>query len=160
MSDLQHVTIYTDGACLGNPGPGGYGAVLLFGEQRRELSEGFRRTTNNRMEILAVVAALRALRHPCDASVYSDSQYVVNAMSKGWARRWRASGWMRTPTDPARNADLWEELLALCQTHRVRFCWVRGHAGDRENERCDELSVAAARGPAWSVDEVYERGGR
>jgi ribonuclease HI len=142
--DREKVTIYTDGACIGNPGPGGYGAVLLFGKHRKELSGGFRKTTNNRMEIYAVIAALEALKRPCDVTVYSDSQYVVNAMEKKWAERWRARNWMRTKQEKAVNPDLWARLLDLCDVHKVRFQWVRGHDGNRENERCDQLAVTAA----------------
>lgn len=141
---FKHVDIYTDGACRGNPGPGGYGAVLVCGSHRKEISAGFRRTTNNRMEILACIAALECLKQPCEGTVVSDSQYVVNTMEKGWARRWRAKGWMRNKTDRAENADLWERMLSLCDRHRIRFEWIRGHAGHRENERCDHLATTAA----------------
>lgn len=109
--DKKQVTIYTDGGAIGNPGPGGWGAVLMYGPHRKELSGGFRKTTNNRMELLACVKALEALKHPCRATLHSDSQYVVNGMSKGWAKRWRAKGWMRTDKDPAENADLWKRML-------------------------------------------------
>ena len=157
MSDLKRVTIYTDGACLGNPGPGGYGVVLLFGAHRRELSGGFRRTTNNRMELLAVVVGLRSLKEACRATVYSDSQYVVNSIEKGWAARWRSNGWKRNRTEKAINADLWEQLLELCEKHDVKMVWVRGHSGVKENERCDQLSVAAANKADLPIDEVYEK---
>ena len=149
------VVIYTDGACIGNPGPGGYGAVLLQGERRREISGGFRLTTNNRMEIMAVVAALEALNKPSQVQVYSDSQYVVNAMSKGWAARWKANGWRRNKREMAINPDLWERLLGLCQTHEVEFRWLRGHSGVRENERCDRLAVAASRQANLPSDAGY-----
>ena len=139
------VRAFTDGACLGNPGPGGYGAILVFGEHRKELSGGEDATTNNRMELQACIAALRALKHPCDVEITSDSRYVVQGIEDGWAERWRRNGWMRTKKDPAKNADLWQELLDLCAIHRVRFLWVRGHDGHPENERADELAVAAAR---------------
>jgi ribonuclease HI len=150
------VAIYTDGACLGNPGPGGYGAVLLYRGRRRELSGGFRRTTNNRMEILAAIMALRALKEPCDVTLYTDSQYVAEAMTQGWAERWRANGWRRNRNAQAVNPDLWQELLDLCARHDVRFEWVRGHAGNRENERCDALAVAAAHMPNLPADSGYE----
>ena len=144
---MKKVTIYTDGACSGNPGPGGYGAVLLFthGEKsyRKEISGGFRRTTNNRMEIFSVIAGLEALKEPCEALIYSDSQYVVDAVEKGWAARWRANNWMRNKKEPALNVDLWERMLSLLSAHKVSFHWVKGHAGHPENERCDELARLA-----------------
>jgi len=155
MAQLNHVTIYTDGACLGNPGPGGFGAVLLHGAHRRELSGGFRRTTNNRMEMMAAIAALEALKEPCQVTLYSDSQYLVNAMSQGWAQRWRANGWKRNKRERAINPDLWARLLDLCDYHRVEFLWVRGHAGTRENERCDRLALAGAQQPGLPADQGY-----
>ena len=156
---MKHVTIYTDGACIGNPGPGGYGAVLLHEGNRQELSGGYRRTTNNRMEIMAVLAGLRSLKEPCRVTVFSDSRYVVDAMSKGWAESWRDKGWRKRDKTPALNPDLWEEMLDLSERHQVEFRWVKGHAGDPENERCDELAVAAASGGDLAHDEVYEKKG-
>ena len=153
---MKQVTIYTDGACKNNPGPGGYGVVMQFGEHRKELSAGYRRTTNNRMEILAAIIGLEALKEPCEVRLISDSQYLVNAIEKGWARRWQANGWMRGNNEKAVNPDLWERLLALCRTHKVRFEWVRGHAGHPENERCDKLATTAAAGLNTAVDEYYE----
>jgi len=152
---VKQVTIYTDGACFGNPGPGGYGVVLLYGTRRKELSGGFRLTTNNRMELMAAIAGLQSLKTPCDVTLHTDSQYVVNAVNKGWAQRWRQQGWMRNKTDRAVNPDLWELLLDLCARHRVAFIWVRGHAGDPENERCDELSKRAAAAKDLPVDQGY-----
>ncbi len=149
--------IYTDGACLKNPGPGGYGVVLLYDGQRRELSGGFRKTTNNRMEILAAIEGLKALKQRSKVLLYSDSQYLVNAMQQDWAKRWRANGWMRGKGQPAINPDLWEQLLTLTAQHDVTFAWVRGHAGNKENERCDFLSVQAAKGKNLPVDAGYER---
>lgn len=157
MSNLKHVVIYTDGACSGNPGPGGYGVVLLYNGHRKELSGGFRRTTNNRMELLGAIEGLRALKDNCSVKLHTDSQYVVNAIEKGWAAKWRANGWMRNKKEKAVNPDLWEQLLALCQQHKVEFVWVRGHSGNRENERCDQLAVAAAQQPNLPADEVYEQ---
>jgi len=154
---MKHVTLYTDGACSKNPGPGGYGVVLLYDSHRKELSKGFRKTTNNRMEILAAIAGLEALKEPCRVTLYSDSQYLVNAVEKGWVRRWQANGWMRNKTERAVNPDLWERLLALCSIHQVQFKWLRGHAGHEENDRCDELATSAARGPNLEIDEVYEK---
>jgi ribonuclease HI len=155
---MKQVTIYTDGACIGNPGPGGYGAVLLYGTHRKELSAGFRRTTNNRMELMAAIAGLELLKEPCAVTLYSDSQYLVDNYSNGAARRWQANGWMRDRKNRALNPDLWQRLLELCSTHQVRLEWVRGHAGNAENERCDQLSTRAARGANLPVDEVYEQG--
>ncbi|MHB0979861.1 MAG: ribonuclease HI [Thermoleophilia bacterium] len=140
------VRAFTDGACLGNPGPGGYGAILVYRGHRKELSGAEGDTTNNRMELRACIEALLALKHPCDVELTSDSKYVVQGIEDGWAERWRRNGWMRDKKNPAKNADLWQELLDLCATHRVRFRWVRGHNGHPENERADELAVAAARG--------------
>jgi ribonuclease HI len=150
------VTIYTDGGCIDNPGPGGYGVVLICGRHRKELSAGFRRTTNNRMEIMAAIAGLEALKRPCCVTVFSDSQYLVNAIELGWARRWQAHEWHRNKKEEALNPDLWERLLQQCDRHQVRFKWLRGHAGHPENERCDELARAAALGPGPEVDQIYE----
>ncbi|MDR1727133.1 MAG: ribonuclease HI [Acidobacteriota bacterium] len=160
QAHMKQVKVFTDGACKNNPGPGGYGVILQYGGNRRELSAGFRRTTNNRMEILAAIAGLEALKEPCQVLVYSDSQYLVNAMSKGWARKWRANGWKRNRTEKAVNPDLWERLLALCEIHKVSFEWVRGHAGHAENERCDELATTAATAGSLPADENYERTSR
>lgn len=156
VAELKKVTIYTDGGCIDNPGPGGYGVVLLHGEHRKELSGGFRRTTNNRMEMMAALAGLQALKSPCEVTLLTDSQYLQKSMTLGWAKRWRANGWMRNAKERASNADLWEKLLEVCATHRVHFQWVKGHAGNVENERCDELSTRAARQPDLPVDAGYE----
>lgn len=154
---MKEVIIYTDGACLGNPGPGGYGVVLLYNGHRKELSGGFRRTTNNRMEIMAAIVGLRALRQPCRVALYSDSRYVVQAMSEGWAKRWQARGWKRNPAESAKNPDLWAEMLELSKKHDVSYRWVRGHAGHPENERCDALAVAAAKQRGLPPDKGYEQ---
>jgi ribonuclease HI len=150
------VLIYTDGASLGNPGPGGYGIVLISKKSRRELSAGFRRTTNNRMELMACIQGLRALKKTARVLLFSDSRYVINGVTKGWAKRWRRNGWMRSDTEPAENSDLWGDLLDLLERHEVEFHWVRGHAGTPENERCDELAVRAAHRPNLPADEGYE----
>ena len=155
MTDQKKVTIYTDGSCLNNPGPGGYGAVLLFDPHRREISGGFRLTTNNRMEMMAVIAALEALKEPCQITLYSDSQYVVNAMTKGWAQRWQANGWKRNKKETAVNPDLWERLLMASESHDVDFRWLRGHSGVVENERCDRLAFAAATQSGLPEDSGY-----
>jgi ribonuclease HI len=154
---------WTDGACSGNPGPGGYGVVVLGpGGERRELARGFRLTTNNRMEIFAVIAAIESLEAPTRLRVHSDSQYVVNAIELGWAKKWRANGWRRGARggDRAQNPDLWQRLLDLIERsgHRVSLEWVRGHDGAIENERADRLAVEALRAPSLAVDEEYERG--
>ena len=141
---MKRVQVYTDGACSGNPGPGGWGAVLRYNGVEKELSGGERETTNNRMELCAVIFALEALKEPCEVELYSDSQYVCNALTLGWAKKWRAQGWMRNKKDKALNPDLWERLLNLCEKHEVEVNWVKGHAGHPENERCDRLAVAAA----------------
>jgi len=154
---VKHVKIYTDGACSNNPGPGGYGVVMLYNSHRKELSGGYRKTTNNRMELLAAIAGLETLKEPCRVRLYSDSQYLVNAMELGWARSWQAKGWRRSKKEKALNPDLWERLLELCKIHKVEFEWVRGHAGHPENERCDDLATAAVRSPDLAIDEVYEK---
>ncbi|MBP1560667.1 MAG: ribonuclease HI [Oscillospiraceae bacterium] len=135
------VEIFTDGACSGNPGPGGYGAILRVGEHTKELSGGEAQTTNNRMELMGVISALSELKYPCDVILTTDSKYVVDSVTKGWARSWKARGWVKSDKKPALNADLWEKLLALLDVHNVKFVWVKGHAGHPENERCDELAV-------------------
>lgn len=142
---LKNVNIFTDGACQGNPGPGGWGSILDYKGQRKELSGGEANTTNNRMEMTAVIEALSSLKEPCNVTLYSDSQYVCNAIKLGWAKKWQANGWMRNKKDPALNPDLWEKLLALCDIHNMTIVWVKGHAGHPENERCDQLAVAAAK---------------
>lgn len=150
------VVIYTDGGCDGNPGRGGYGVVILRGSRRVEHSAGYRRTTNNRMELMACIAGLEKLQEASGVSLFSDSRYVVDGINKGWARRWRANRWMRGKSQRAENADLWARLLELCERHTVRFEWVAGHAGDALNERCDHLSTQAMRGRNLRVDEAYE----
>ncbi|MBS1913204.1 MAG: ribonuclease HI [Bacteroidetes bacterium] len=155
MAEQSDVTIYTDGACSGNPGPGGYGVVLLAGGKRLELSEGYRRTTNNRMELLAVIAALERLNRPCAVRLYSDSQYVVDSVTKRWVYSWQRNNWRKADKKPALNVDLWKRLLPLLEKHTVEFKWVRGHNNNVENERCDELAVAASFGTDLKVDEGF-----
>ena len=142
---MKEVTIYTDGACSGNPGPGGWGAILLYGSWRKELSGGAARTTNNRMEMLAVITSLELLREPCVVDLSSDSKYVIDALQKGWAKGWRARGWVKPDRKPALNPDLWARLLELCERHTVRLHWVKGHADNPYNNRCDEMAVAESR---------------
>ena len=141
---MKQVNIFTDGACKGNPGPGGRGAILDYKGTRRELSDGEPQTTNNRMELSAVIAALSALTEPCEVTLTSDSKYVVDAVGKGWVYGWKKRGWKKSDNSPALNSDLWEKLLPLLSKHKVTFVWIKGHAGHPENERCDELAVAAA----------------
>ena len=143
---MKHVDIYTDGACRGNPGPGGWGAILVYNGREKELSGGERETTNNRMELSAVIAALSALKEPCDITLTSDSKYVVDAVTKGWVESWRRNGWRKADKSPALNVDLWEQLLPLLQMHHVNFVWVRGHNGHPYNERCDVLATTYADG--------------
>ena len=138
---MSPITIYTDGSALGNPGPGGYGAVLLSGHHRKELSQGFRLTTNNRMELTGVISALAALKEPCQVLLTTDSKYVVDSITKGWVYGWKKRGWVKSDKKPALNVDLWEQLLPLLERHKVAFHWVKGHAGHPENERCDQLAV-------------------
>lgn len=160
IPDMKKITIYSDGACSGNPGPGGYGVILKFNDITKELSGGFKNTTNNRMEIMGAIIGLEALKEHCDVTIVTDSQYLVNAIEKGWARKWKSQGWMRNKKEPALNPDLWERLLLLLSKHTVTFQWVRGHNGHPENERCDELAVEAANGQNLPEDvrvHMYSR---
>lgn len=141
---MQEVQIYSDGACRGNPGPGGYGTILVYGAHEKELSGGEAMTTNNRMELLGAIVGLRALRFPCKVTLTSDSRYLVDGITKGWAKKWKQNNWIKSDKKPALNTDLWDELLALLEVHEVNFVWVRGHKGHPYNERCDRLAVAAA----------------
>lgn len=138
---MKTVTIYTDGACSGNPGPGGWGAILMYGEHKKEISGGENETTNNRMELQGVISALEMLKETCQVELYSDSKYVIDALEKGWAASWQKNGWKRK-TGPALNPDLWEKLLLLYHKHEVNLHWVKGHASNEFNNRCDELAVA------------------
>lgn len=140
---MKTLDIYTDGACSGNPGKGGYGVVMIYKDNRKEFSEGFIETTNNRMEILAVIKSLEALKEPCNVNLYSDSKYVVDAVEKGWAKKWKSNGWKRNKNEMASNIDMWERLLNLLEKHNVKFIWVKGHADNVENERCDFLARQA-----------------
>ena len=156
MENLKPLDIYTDGACSGNPGPGGYGVVMLYKTQRKELSEGFKKTTNNRMEVLAVIKGLEALKVPCQVTLYSDSKYVVDAVTKGWARKWKSNNWVKPDKKKALNVDLWERLLILLEKHKVIFVWVKGHADNVENERCDFLARQAITNGPLKDDEGFE----
>lgn len=141
---MKEVEIFTDGACKGNPGPGGWGAILRYRGVEKEISGGEKATTNNRMELTALIKALECLREPCRVLVTSDSKYLVDGLSKGWAAGWKARGWKKSNKEPALNPDLWEQLLTLTAGHEVRYRWIRGHEGHTENERCDELAVTQA----------------
>ena len=140
---MKKVELFTDGACSGNPGPGGWGAVLRFHGKEKELSGGDPQTTNNRMELTAVIEGLSALKEPCEVTLTSDSKYVLDALLKGWVYGWKMNGWKKADKKPALNVDLWERLLALLEVHKVDYRWVHGHQGHPENERCDALAVAA-----------------
>lgn len=156
----MHVDIFTDGSARGNPGPGGYGAILRYVDSagtvhEKELSQGFEATTNNRMELLAAIVALEALKRPCDVTLYSDSQYLVKAFNDRWVDGWLRRGWKNAKKEPVKNVDLWQRLLAAKEPHAVTFEWVRGHAGHPENERCDELATSAADGEGRVRDEGF-----
>lgn len=151
----EPVTIYSDGACLGNPGRGGYGTVMLFGDHRKELQQGYQMTTNNRMELLGAIIGLETLSRSCSVDLYSDSTYVVNAMSKGWLAGWQRRGWKTSSKQSVKNQDLWQRMVAAVAGHDVRWHWVKGHSGDPENERCDTLAVAAANSAELLEDVGY-----
>ena len=154
---LPTVIIYTDGACKGNPGPGGYAAILLANGKRKELSGGYRRTTNNRMELMAAIAGLSALKKKCRVTLYTDSQYVAKGITLGWAKGWKARGWKKGDKSPVVNPDLWARLLDLIEQHAVTIEWVKGHAGNEENEVADKLSVAQSMRPDLPTDPGFER---
>lgn len=139
---MRFVEIFSDGACSGNPGPGGFGAILRCDGKEKEVSGGEPHTTNNRMELLGVITALEALKYPCEVRITTDSKYVVDGISKGWAKSWKKRGWKKSDGKPALNPDLWERLLSLLEIHKAEFVWIKGHAGHPENERCDRLAVA------------------
>lgn len=152
---MKKLDIYTDGACSGNPGAGGYGVVMLYKGARKELSQGYKTTTNNRMEVLAVIKGLEALKEPCEVTLYSDSKYVVDSITKGWVYNWKKKNWIKSDKKKALNVDLWERLLVLLEKHNVEFVWVKGHAENVENERCDELARAAIAGGNLIEDKNY-----
>ena len=141
---MKHIDIYTDGACKGNPGPGGWGAVLRYNGHEKELSGGEANTTNNRMEMLAVIKALEALKEPCEVTLTTDSRYVCDAVNKGWAKKWKANNWIKSDKSKAKNPERWDKILNLLAVHKVSFVWVKGHNGHPENERCDALASAQA----------------
>lgn len=154
---MKKIDIYTDGACSGNPGPGGYGVVLLYNGKRKELSAGYRSTTNNRMELLAVIQGLKELKENCEVNLYSDSKYIVDAVNKGWLNKWKNNNWMRNKTEKALNVDLWQKLIKLLEVHKVEFIWVKGHANNVENERCDTLARKALQEKNLLNDGDYDK---
>ncbi|MBU0912413.1 MAG: ribonuclease HI [Gammaproteobacteria bacterium] len=149
------VAIYTDGSCLGNPGPGGYGVVLRYQQHQKEMSGGYQQTTNNRMELLAAIVGLESLTQPCDVDLTTDSQYVRLGITQ-WLANWKKNNWKTSQREPVKNQDLWRRLDAACQGHKVNWHWVKGHAGHPENERCDELARVAATHQATEVDEGFQ----
>ena len=157
VTRMKTVDLYTDGACKGNPGPGGYGVVLIYGKHRKELSAGFRWTTNNRMELTALIKALIKLKEPCRLRIFSDSKYLLNGLKGEWVLKWKRNGWRTASRQPVLNRDLWQELDLLLATHEPEYLWVKGHALNAENNRCDTLAVAAAKPEHLLVDEGYER---
>lgn len=153
---MKRVIIHTDGACKGNPGPGGYGAVLVSGRHRKELSAGYRLTTNNRMELRAAIAALEFLSEPCEVDLYSDSKYLVQALTAKWLQGWQRRGWLTSDKQPVKNQDLWQLLLAAAEPHQIRWLWLKGHAGHPENERCDVLANLAVADGRLLEDVEFE----
>lgn len=151
---LKQIDLFTDGSCLGNPGPGGYGAVMVYGKHRKEISAGFRLTTNNRMELMAAIMGLRTLNEPCQVRLTTDSQYVRQGITQ-WIHNWKKRGWKTADKKPVKNVDLWQRLDAALGQHQIKWEWVKGHAGHPENERCDELARAAASSPTQS-DTGYQ----
>ncbi|MBQ4245232.1 MAG: ribonuclease HI [Clostridia bacterium] len=144
MKELKHVDIFTDGACSGNPGPGGWGAVLRYGKYEIEISGGEKLTTNNRMELTALISALKKLKEKCEITIYTDSKYIADAFNEGWVSKWILSGWRKADKSPVLNVELWQELVELINVHEFELIWVKGHAGHPENERCDKLATTQA----------------
>lgn len=153
---LKHIEMFTDGACSGNPGKGGYGVILKYNGAVKEISEGFVSTTNNRMEILAAIKGLEALKEPCSVTLYSDSKYLVDSVNQGWIIKWQKNNWYRTKNEKAKNIDLFKRLLVQLNIHKVEFVWVKGHAGHEENERCDFLATSAAASELLNDDIVCD----
>ncbi len=152
---MKNVSVYTDGACSGNPGPGGYGVILEYNGKEKELSGGYRKTTNNRMELMAVIVGLEALKEPCEVQLYSDSSYVINALTQGWVYAWKKNNWRRKGGE-AQNPDLWQRLLDATAEHKIEYIWVKGHNGNEKNERCDTLAVSAYKSENLPPDTEYE----
>ncbi|MCX6149099.1 MAG: ribonuclease HI [Ignavibacteriales bacterium] len=156
MSDLKNILIFTDGGSLGNPGPGGYGIIIKYKDKVKEISGGYKLTTNNRMELMGTIVALNALKEKCNVTLHTDSKYVVDGIEKGWAERWKKNGWKRNKKDKAENPDLWDKLLEVISQHNVKMEWVKGHAGHPENERCDKLVKEAASQNHLPEDKGYK----
>ncbi len=154
---MKIVDIYTDGACSGNPGEGGYGIVMIYNGARKEVNKGFKLTTNNRMELMAVVDALDILKEPCKVNLYSDSKYVVSAIREGWLAGWISKNWKNSKKEPVKNIDLWQLLIPLLDKHEVEFIWVKGHADNVENEKCDELARLAIKNNILNVDKGFDK---
>ncbi len=154
--NLKKVEIYTDGACTGNPGKGGYGAVLIYNNNEKRISKGFRKTTNNRMELMAAIDALKLLKEDCEVMLYSDSKYLTDAINQNWLSSWQKNGWKKSDKKPVLNRDLWEELLLLMEKHTINFIWVKGHNGNPYNEICDTMAVEAYNNFPENIDEIYE----
>ena len=154
---MKKVEIYTDGACTGNPGKGGFGAVLIYNGREKQISRGYRKTTNNRMELMAALEALDLLKEECEVVLYSDSKYLTDAINSGWLESWMKNGWKKADKKPVLNRDLWEKLSELTKRHTVSFVWVKGHAGNKYNEICDTLAVDAYTNNATEVDGEYEK---
>lgn len=157
MTRLKQVSIFTDGACSGNPGPGGCAAILIYGKHRKEIVQGYRWTTNNRMELMALILGLEALKYRCLVTVYSDSKYLLGAFQEKWIERWKVNGWRTRARTDVVNIDLWKRLDTLLSRHHPKFYWVKGHSGHPENSRCDELAVAAGQGDSLLIDREYEK---
>lgn len=155
-TNCAQVQLYTDGACLGNPGPGGWAAILMCNKHRKELSGGFSQTTNNRMELMAVIQGLKSLKKSCSVHVYTDSRYIHDALNKGWLSGWQKNGWRTAEKKAVKNQDLWKEIISLTSRHKVKFHWVPGHCGHKENERCDQLAKKAAQGQNLPQDSGYK----
>ena len=154
---MKNVEIYTDGACTGNPGKGGFGAVLIYNGNEKQISRGYRKTTNNRMELMAAIEALKLLKEPCNVELYSDSKYLTDAINQKWLASWQKNGWKKSDKKPVLNADLWGEIVRLTDIHNVTFIWVKGHAGHKYNELCDTLAVDAYNNHAENIDYNYEQ---
>ena len=153
---MKKIILYSDGACSSNPGAGGWSAILKFKETTKELSKGYRNTTNNRMELMGILEPLQLLKESCDVSIYTDSMYIVNSVTKGWLQGWVKKGWKRSDKEPVANIDLWKTMLELLEVHQLNFNWVKGHSEHKENERCDELAVLARKKDNLNIDTIYE----